>query len=165
MLSRRYTDTPQELVDGNADPIIYLAGSAMGLQPRAVMTRTKLFLDQWASQAIHAGFTTLPDCEVPSWLKAEQEATGLMTPIVGAQENEVVLMGTLTANLHLVMATFYRPAESSDKRRTKIMIEEGVFSSDLVSLTVTNFGCRLMSLSIPLSRRSSSTASIHRPTS
>ncbi|KAF2829406.1 putative kynureninase [Ophiobolus disseminans] len=112
------------------DPIIYFAGSAMGLQPRDVLTKTHAFLDQWATQAIQAGFTTLPGCTIPSWLEAEQKATRLMAPIVGAQEKEVVLMGTLTANLHLMLASFYRPAESEEKHRTKIMIEESAFSSD-----------------------------------
>lgn len=104
----------------------------MGLQPRNVMTRTQAFLDQWASQAIQAGFTTLRDITVPSWLEAEQEATRLMAPIVGAQQNEVVLMGTLTANLHFMLASFYRPKQSNEKHRTKIMIEEGAFPSDRV---------------------------------
>jgi kynureninase len=115
------------------DPIIYLAGSTMGLQPREIMRRTQVFLDQWASQAIQAGFITLADCAVPSWLDVEQEATRLMAPIVGAQDNEVVLMGTLTANLHFMLASFYRPTESEEKHRTKIIIEECAFSSDRVS--------------------------------
>jgi kynureninase len=117
-----------------SDPIIYLAGSAMGLQPRNIMARTQAFLDQWATQAIQAGFTTLLGCPVPSWLEVEQEATRLMAPIVGAKENEVVLMGTLTANLHFMLASFYRPSGSEEKCRAKIMIEEGAFSSDRVSV-------------------------------
>jgi kynureninase len=117
-----------------SDPIIYLAGSAMGLQPRNIMARTRAFLNQWATQAIQAGFATLPRCPVPSWLEAEQEATRLMAPIVGAKENEVVLMGTLTANLHCMLSSFYRPSGSEEKCRTKILIEEGAFSSDRVSV-------------------------------
>jgi kynureninase len=128
LISKQEHPTPNQ-----HDPIIYLAGSAIGLQPREIMTRTQVFLDQWASQAIQAGFTTLPDCTVPSWLEAEQEATRLMAPIVGAQDNEVVLMGTLTANLHFMLASFYRPTESEGIHRTKIMIEECAFSSDRVS--------------------------------
>jgi kynureninase len=98
------------------------------------MTSTQDFLNQWASQAIQAGFTKLPNCTVPSWLEAEEEAARLMAPLVGAHEDEVVLMGTLTANLHFMLASFYQRMESNNNRRTKIMIEDGAFASDRVSV-------------------------------
>ena len=53
-----------------------------------------------------------------------------MAPIVGAQPSEVAVMETLTANLHLLMAAFYRP---DIKGRHKIIIESKAFPSDHVS--------------------------------
>lgn len=51
-----------------------------------------------------------------------------MAPIVGALESEVAVMGTLTANLHFLMASFYRPT----KEKYKIILEGKAFPSDHV---------------------------------
>ena len=51
-----------------------------------------------------------------------------MAPIVGAETNEVAVMETLTANLHLLLASFYTP----NKDRYKIIIEGKAFPSDHV---------------------------------
>lgn len=52
-----------------------------------------------------------------------------MAPIVGADESEVAVMQTLTANLHLLMSAFYRP---DPKGRHKIILESKAFPSDHV---------------------------------
>jgi kynureninase len=54
----------------------------------------------------------------------------MMAPLVGAQSTEVALMQTLTANLHLLMAAFYRP---DPQGRYKILLESKAFPSDHVS--------------------------------
>ena len=53
-----------------------------------------------------------------------------MAPLVGALPKEVALMQTLTANLHLMMASFYRPAED----KYKIILEGKAFPSDHVGM-------------------------------
>jgi kynureninase len=47
----------------------------------------------------------------------------------------VAAMGTLTGNLHLLMASFYRP-ECREGGRWKIIIEGKAFPSDHVSFTL-----------------------------
>ena len=54
----------------------------------------------------------------------------MMAPIVGAHKKEVAIMETLTANLHLMMSSFYRPT----KERYKIILEDKAFPSDHVGL-------------------------------
>jgi len=49
-----------------------------------------------------------------------------MSKIVGALPSEVAVMGSLTENIHLLLASFYKPSGS----RTKIIIEGKAFPSD-----------------------------------
>lgn len=51
-----------------------------------------------------------------------------MAPIVGALQSEVAVMGTLTANLHFLMASFYRP----NSQKFKVILEGKAFPSDHV---------------------------------
>ena len=53
-----------------------------------------------------------------------------MAPLVGAETNEVAVMETLTANLHLLMSSFYTPTEE----KYKIIIEGKAFPSDHVRI-------------------------------
>ena len=63
-------------------------------------------------------------------MSADQEAAKAMAPLVGALPDEVAAMQTLTANLHLLMASFYRP---DPQGRFKVIIESKAFPSDHVS--------------------------------
>lgn len=73
-------------------------------------------------------FVPHDDQLLPPFVDVDEAGPRLMAPIVGALESEVAVMGTLTTNLHLLMASFYRPTQE----RYKIIIEGKAFPSDHV---------------------------------
>ena len=73
-------------------------------------------------------FTEHEGSDLPPFLHVDDVAAKLMAPLVGAEASEVAVMETLTANLHLLMASFYRP----NKEKYKIIIEGKAFPSDHV---------------------------------
>lgn len=73
-------------------------------------------------------FTPHEDQRLPPFVDVDAAGSKAMAPIVGALESEVAVMGTLTTNLHLLMASFYRPT----KEKFKIIMEGKAFPSDHV---------------------------------
>ncbi len=100
---------------------VYLCGNSLGLQPRA--TRQALIdeLDDWRDLAVEAHFRGKHP-----WMPYHNEVRAHLAELVGAQPGEVVAMNSLTANLHLMMVSFYRPT----KERPAILIEKSAFPSD-----------------------------------
>jgi kynureninase len=108
-----------KMVDGQ--DMIYLCGNSLGLQPK----QTKSFIDQelhdWATLGVEGHFEAMNP-----WMPYHENLTETMAEIVGAKPHEVVVMNTLTTNLHLMMVSFYRPSG----KRKKILIEADAFPSD-----------------------------------
>jgi kynureninase len=105
---------------GNSEQV-YLCGNSLGLQPRA--TRQALIdeLDDWAALAVEAHFRGKHP-----WMPYHELVRENLAELVGAQASEVVAMNSLTANLHLMMVSFYRPT----RERPAILIEKNTFPSD-----------------------------------
>ena len=101
--------------------VIYFCGNSLGLQPKNTEGVIKAELDYWQQQGVEGWFAG----EKP-WLSIHNEMSELAAPIVGAKPEEVVVMNTLTVNLHLLMVSFYRPTA----KRFKIVMEAGAFPSD-----------------------------------
>ena len=100
---------------------LYLCGNSLGLQPRATRTVLAEELDQWASLAVEGHFRG----RFP-WMDYHEFVREQLAEVVGALPSEVVAMNSLTANLHLLMVSFYRPTAE----RPAILIEAGAFPSD-----------------------------------
>lgn len=100
---------------------IYLCGHSLGLQPRRCGDYIEEELDQWREFAVKAHL----EGRRP-WLPYHRFLTRPMAALVGAQEREVVMMNSLTTNLHLLMVSFYRPT----RQRHKILVERKTFPSD-----------------------------------
>lgn len=106
-------------------PCIYLCGNSLGLQPRRTSEYIKKCLDTWASKGVYGHFKKL-EGGLPPWLHIDDAVKEQTAKIVGALPGEVVVMQTLTANLHFLLASFYKPT----KDRYKIIIEGKAFPSD-----------------------------------
>jgi kynureninase len=86
-------------------------------------------LDTWSSIGVQGHFTDLEDSPLKQWQLLAEQAAASMSRIVGAAPEEVAAMGTLTMNLHLLLASFYKPTET----RRKILMDWKAFPSDHVS--------------------------------
>jgi kynureninase len=99
----------------------YLAGNSLGLQPRAARAAVEDELDEWGRLAVEGWFESREP-----WLEYAGSLRAPVGRLVGAALDEIAVMNTLTVNLHLLMASFYRPTPE----RFRIMIEDGAFPSD-----------------------------------
>lgn len=113
----------------SSEPCIYLCGNSLGVQPRRTRERISSSLTAWATKGVTGHFRGHQDSTVPPFVDIDDSAARLMASIVGAQAGEVAVMGTLTSNLHLLMASFYRPT----REKYKIILEGKAFPSDHVS--------------------------------
>lgn len=100
---------------------LYFCGNSLGLQPKSVQNYIEQELEHWRTHGVEGHFRG----EHP-WMHYHKFLQPQTAHIVGAQEHEVVVMNTLTVNLHLLMVTFYRPTRD----RFKIIMETGAFPSD-----------------------------------
>ena len=100
---------------------LYFCGNSLGLQPKAVRAALMSELDDWARLGVEAHFRG----QHP-WMPYHEFVRDSLAACVGAQPSEVVAMNSLSANLHLMMVSFYRPTA----QRHAIVIEAGAFPSD-----------------------------------
>lgn len=107
--------------DKNGKELIYMTGNSLGLQPKSTKTYINQELEDWANLGVEGHF----EAKNP-WLHYHELLTQNMAKVVGAKPIEVIVMNTLTTNLHLMMVSFYKPS----KTRYKILIESDAFPSD-----------------------------------
>jgi kynureninase len=105
---------------------VYVCGNSLGLQPKIAVQYVTEVLTDWARLGVEGHFHASRP-----WLEYHRLASGGFATLTGAHEQEVVAMNTLTVNLHVLMATFYRP----DAERNKIVIESQAFPSDYFAVT------------------------------
>ena len=105
----------------SGEDCIYLAGHSLGLQPKAAREYLEQELNDWAHFGVEGHFHARNP-----WVPYHRLLTQQTAELVGAQPSEVVVMNSLTVNLHLMMASFYRPTAT----RNKILVEGGAFPSD-----------------------------------
>jgi kynureninase len=103
------------------EPYLYLCGHSLGLQPKKARDFIEQELRDWAHLGVEAHFHARNP-----WMPYHRLLTEQTAELVGAKPVEVVVMNSLTVNLHLMMVSFYRPTA----QRHKILVEQGAFPSD-----------------------------------
>jgi kynureninase len=106
-------------------PLIYFAGNSLGLMPKSAREIVEDELDNWAKLGVDAHHAT-----GTPWYTYQEALREPTARLIGAKPLEVICMNSLTVNLHLMMATFYRPTKS----RFKILMEEPAFPSDTYAI-------------------------------
>jgi kynureninase len=117
----------QFLIPPGADgkPCVYLCGHSLGLQSGAARNFVMQELDDWAALGVEGHFRGRSP-----WYPYHELFREPGARLVGAEPGEVVFMNSLTVNLHLMLATFYRPTP----QRFRILTDEPAFPSDLYAL-------------------------------
>lgn len=100
---------------------IYFDGNSLGLMSKQAKSRVEGELERWGRLGVTGHFTG-----ETAWMPYHELLTDPMAAVVGCLPEEVVVMNTLTVNLHMLMISFYTP----DSTRHKILIEDHAFPSD-----------------------------------
>jgi kynureninase len=101
--------------------LVYLCGHSLGAQPVLAERYVAECMEDWRRLAVEGHFTGRKP-----WMPYHERLAPALARLVGAGEQEVVAMNTLTVNLHLMLVSFYRPQGT----RTALLIEQGAFPSD-----------------------------------
>lgn len=101
--------------------VVYLVGNSLGLQPRRTAGFVMEELEKWKRIGVRGHF----EGDYP-WMPYHEFLAEPMARIVGALPEEVVMMNSLTVNLHLMLATFFQPTPA----RHAIVVERHAFPSD-----------------------------------
>ena len=109
----------------NGKESIYFTGNSLGLQPKTAQDYILRDLEDWANYGVEGHFHGRNP-----WIRYHETFPSKLAPILGALEEEIVVMNQLTINLHLLLITFYRPT----KERYKIICEAKAFPSDQYAL-------------------------------
>jgi len=109
----------------NGKQTIYFTGNSLGLQPKSTKDYIAQELDDWAQWGVEGHFLGKNP-----WFAYHEMFAKPISKIVGAKEQEVVVMNNLTVNLNLLLVSFYRPTET----RFKILCEAKAFPSDQYAL-------------------------------
>jgi kynureninase len=107
--------------DDAGNETLYLVGNSLGVPAHRSVEYVNDELARWGSVGVRGHFES--DL---AWTTYQDTMAEQMADLVGASRDEVVVMNSLTVNLHLMLISFYDPTP----RRHKILIEDHAFPSD-----------------------------------
>lgn len=109
----------------DGQPLLYLCGHSLGLAPLAARAMVDAELEDWERLGVLGH-----EHGRCAWIGYAERLQSELAPLCGARAQEVVAMNSLSVNLHLLLASFYRPYRGQGTQRSAILIEAGAFSSD-----------------------------------
>jgi kynureninase len=109
----------------DGEPVIYLCGNSLGLQPKRARSIVEQELDDWGTLGVEGHFKGHSP-----WYSYHEVFRETGARLVGARPGEVVMMNSLTVNLHLMMVSFFRPTPE----RHKILMDWPAFPSDIYAI-------------------------------
>src|ERR1041384_5971243 len=109
----------------NGKEVLYFTGNSLGLQPKSTQDYVLRELEDWATYGVEGHFHARNP-----WYHYKEFLKDSVARLLGAKSTEVVVMNSLTVNLHLLLVSFYRPS----KNRYKIICEYDAFPSDLYAV-------------------------------
>ncbi|KAG2389164.1 hypothetical protein C9374_014564 [Naegleria lovaniensis] len=134
---------PSEFIQENKDHsecvkkrVMYFCGNSLGLQPKSLAHNIEKELTKWSHIGVEGHFSSAFGTN--KWFQVEESVKNAMAKIVGAKPIEVTVMNSLTANLQVLLMSFYRPT----KQKYKILIEQFPFPSDMHAVT-SHIKCRI----------------------
>jgi len=113
-------------LDANGSEQAYFAGNSLGLLPKQTRISMHDALNKWGTKGVLGHFDG-----AEAWYRYDESVSNLQTEIVGCLPSETGVMGSLTSNLHVLMASFYQPKG----KQKKILIEPHAFPSDRYAVT------------------------------
>ncbi|MES2387975.1 MAG: kynureninase [Bacteroidota bacterium] len=105
----------------DGSPVVYFMGNSLGLQPKNINDYLDEVNADWANLGVE-GHTKAAH----PWMSYHRRVSASLASLVGARSFEVVAANSLSVNLHLMLASFWRPAG----KRVKLIMEAGAFPSD-----------------------------------
>lgn len=109
----------------NGQDVSYFAGHSLGLQPKRVRQYLESELIRWREEAVEAHLSGNDP-----WVGFQEYLSGPLSRLTGGKSSELVVMNSLTTNLHNLFVSFYRPT----KERYKILCLHQCFPSDRYAL-------------------------------
>jgi kynureninase len=100
---------------------VYLDGNSLGLLSHGAQAAIERRMRQWHHHAV-AGWE--------DWFGLSERLSASLGKLIGAYPDEVITTGSITVNLHALLATFYRPGGE----RQLVVATELDFPSDLYAL-------------------------------
>ncbi len=105
----------------DGQPLLYLCGQSLGLAPLAARECIAAEVADWERLGVRGH----EEAGSP-WIGYAEQLQSPLAQLCGVSALEVVAMNSLSINLHLLLASFYRPVAD----RGAVLIEAGAFSSD-----------------------------------
>ncbi|XP_038221326.1 kynureninase-like [Zerene cesonia] len=100
---------------------IYMCGNSLGLLSKDAEDTTVDVIEKWKNEGVQ-----IWNADDNKYYLYSSRIAKLMAPLVGADDDEIAIVGSTTVNIHQVISTFYKPT----KDRYKILLDDINFPTD-----------------------------------